>query len=310
MSFALANCAVCGDPIEQKPGRGRHRLDRSSRCRVRAQRRRARQIEATAASLHEPAEITLADISLAEIALLSGSDPDEALFQAVELGAGGSGLVGGGGEDRAPAALMEGRTSGQRDHHWPGTLVWDRRREMKGRLPDCRGSGHVRKPAELMPVGYGGIISVADVSRIPLPRGLPRTKAAKTVWQTMLTEVARSELRPGDLPLVEAAFTAFWRHVEARVMIAKWGLMVKGGPTGSRSTRCWPSRWRRRLSTTAWRSAWASPRRRACAWGSCRRPAPPYLKACRPSLPRRSRPSLPALPMRLIYLIEIEAADE
>ena len=100
------------------------------------------------------------------------------------------------------------------------------------RLPDRRGTAHAKKPAELTPPGYGGVISPAEALRIPLPSGMPRSKAAKTLWQTLLAEVARSELRPGDVPTLEACFRACWRARQASAMIDKFGLMVKGGPDG------------------------------------------------------------------------------
>ncbi|MGO8684168.1 MAG: P27 family phage terminase small subunit [Thermoleophilia bacterium] len=107
---------------------------------------------------------------------------------------------------------------------------------MRGRKPDPaavrRGTAHVRKSMQLLPAGYGGALTVGGCAEIPLPREMPRTKAAKTLWQTMLAAVARSELRPEDLPLVEACCLAKYRHAEAGAFVKKWGLMVKGGPDG------------------------------------------------------------------------------
>ena len=107
---------------------------------------------------------------------------------------------------------------------------------MRGRKPDPaavrRGTAHVRKSTQLLPAGYGGALTVGGCAEISLPREMPHTKAARILWQTMLAAVARSELRPEDLPLVEACAIAKYRHAEAGAFIKKWGLMVKGGPDG------------------------------------------------------------------------------
>jgi hypothetical protein len=76
---------------------------------------------------------------------------------------------------------------------------------MRGRKPDpaaaARGTAHHEtKPARLAPLQYSGAIAPAQTSRIPLPKGLPRTKALRTLWQQLLQEIARTELRYGACP--------------------------------------------------------------------------------------------------------------
>lgn len=103
---------------------------------------------------------------------------------------------------------------------------------MKGRKPDPkaarRGTSHhgVVKRETPAPAPYSGAIVPQDALRIPPPRQLPRTKAVKELWAAILQEVARHELRVGDLPLIEALCVAKYRHAEAGAYIRKHGAVI------------------------------------------------------------------------------------
>ena len=104
---------------------------------------------------------------------------------------------------------------------------------MRGRKPDPdatrRGTAHHgAKPAELLPAEWSGALTSAQARLLPLPKGLPRTKALRSLWQTLLSEIARTELRAGDLPLVEDLMVAAYRRTQATLLVTKLGLLVKG----------------------------------------------------------------------------------
>ena len=107
---------------------------------------------------------------------------------------------------------------------------------MKGPAPDpgaaARGTEHKHRPNQVVPAGHDGVLTPAETMSVPMPRQLPRTKPARMLWHDLLAEVARVELRPGDLPLVEACCVAKWRSIEAGLFVKKWGMMVRGGPDG------------------------------------------------------------------------------
>ena len=103
---------------------------------------------------------------------------------------------------------------------------------MKGRKPDPEAaahgtSHHGAKTAVLAPVEYTGAVTVANAAEWPLPAAMPRSKVAKALWQGLVCEVARHELRTGDLPLAQACCVAAWRWREAGLFVKKWGPMVK-----------------------------------------------------------------------------------
>jgi P27 family predicted phage terminase small subunit len=102
---------------------------------------------------------------------------------------------------------------------------------MKGRTDPRaarRGTaGHHRKPTDIVPASLSGSITQHQATEVPLPRSVPHTKAAKDLWRTILTEVARHELRAGDLPLIEAMFVAKVRHMQAGAHVKKNGVMVE-----------------------------------------------------------------------------------
>ena len=107
---------------------------------------------------------------------------------------------------------------------------------MRGRKPDpaaaARGtSHHASKPAHLAPLEYSGAVAPAQVLQIPLPKGLPRTKALKMLWQQILHEIARTELRAADLPLIESLLIAAYRRTQATLLVAQLGVLVRG-PNG------------------------------------------------------------------------------
>ena len=102
---------------------------------------------------------------------------------------------------------------------------------MKGRKPSAaaarRGTANERKPTAIAPLEYSGAIAAPHAALVPLPRQLPRTKAVKALWCTILQEVARHELRDGDLPLIEALCVAKVRHAQAGAYVKKFGLIIE-----------------------------------------------------------------------------------
>jgi P27 family predicted phage terminase small subunit len=86
---------------------------------------------------------------------------------------------------------------------------------------------HGRKAAELLPLELSGAYTAETVHRLRPPRSLPKTKAVRDLWHTILAEVARHELRAGDLPLVEALVTAICRHRQAGEHIKRHGIVVE-----------------------------------------------------------------------------------
>jgi P27 family predicted phage terminase small subunit len=65
------------------------------------------------------------------------------------------------------------------------------------------------------------------VAQIPPPTQLPKTQQVLALWRTILSEVARHELRAGDLPLIEALCVAKYRHHAAGNYIRKHGMVVQ-----------------------------------------------------------------------------------
>jgi len=72
-----------------------------------------------------------------------------------------------------------------------------------------------------------GALTAQQACALPLPRQVPRTQAVKKLWQTILQEVARHELRVGDLPLIEAMFVAKVRHSQAGALVKRQGFYVE-----------------------------------------------------------------------------------
>ena len=104
---------------------------------------------------------------------------------------------------------------------------------MRGRKPDPaaarRGtSHHGAKTAELAPIEYSGAISAGQALALRPPKVLPNTKAARELWQQIVQEVARHELRSGDLLTAESLAIAKWRQLQAGLFVKKYGLMVRG----------------------------------------------------------------------------------
>jgi P27 family predicted phage terminase small subunit len=91
---------------------------------------------------------------------------------------------------------------------------------------------HASKPVQIAPLAYSGAISPQRALTIPLPRALPRTKAARELWQVILQGLAGHDLRAEDMPLIEALVVAKWRHSEASAFVKKYGPMIKG-PKGT-----------------------------------------------------------------------------
>jgi P27 family predicted phage terminase small subunit len=102
---------------------------------------------------------------------------------------------------------------------------------MRGRKPDPgaarRGTARHRKTTEITPFEHSGAITPERASELRPPRSVPQTKAVKELWRMLLAEIARHELRAGDLPLVEAMFTAKVRHSQAGAHVKKYGLMAE-----------------------------------------------------------------------------------
>ena len=101
---------------------------------------------------------------------------------------------------------------------------------MKGRKPDPkaarRGTARHRKSTEIAPVEISGAIAADTVGAIRPPRSVPQTKVVKELWRVLLAEVARHELRAGDLPLLEAMFVAKVRHAQAGAYVRKHGPII------------------------------------------------------------------------------------
>jgi len=104
---------------------------------------------------------------------------------------------------------------------------------MKGRKPDPaaarRGtSHHGTKTAELAPIEYSGAISARQALALRLPQALPHTKAVRELWQQIVLEVARHELRAGDLLTAESLAIAKYRQLQAGLFVKKYGIMIRG----------------------------------------------------------------------------------
>lgn len=101
---------------------------------------------------------------------------------------------------------------------------------MRGRKPDPkaadRGTARHRKSTEIAPVEYSGAITSQQAWQLRPPSAVPQTKAVKQLWHTILQEVARHELRAGDMPLIEAMFVAKVRHAQAGAYIKKHGAII------------------------------------------------------------------------------------
>jgi P27 family predicted phage terminase small subunit len=101
---------------------------------------------------------------------------------------------------------------------------------VKGRKPDPgaarRGTARHRKSTDIVPVELSGAIAGEQTALIRPPRTVPQTKAVKELWQVLLGEVARHELRAGDLPLLEAMFVAKVRHAQAGAYVRKHGPII------------------------------------------------------------------------------------
>lgn len=101
---------------------------------------------------------------------------------------------------------------------------------MKGRKPDPkapkRGTAHKRTPTEIVPIEYSGAIASQNTLEIPLPSSLRKTEANQRLWQTLLQEVARHELRSGDLPLIGVLCVAKVRHAQAGAYVRRHGMVI------------------------------------------------------------------------------------
>ena len=102
---------------------------------------------------------------------------------------------------------------------------------MRGRKPDPkakqRGTARHRKDTEIVPLEYSDAISPAAALQIPPPKVLPATAAVKRLWRDILQEVARHELRVGDLPLVESVCVAAYRKGQAGADVKKNGIWLE-----------------------------------------------------------------------------------
>jgi phage terminase small subunit len=101
---------------------------------------------------------------------------------------------------------------------------------MKGRKPDPkapkRGTARHRKTTAIVPVEYSGAITPTQAAAIPLPTVLPRTQAVLRLWCDLLREVARTELRVGDLPGLESICVAAYRKGQAGRDIKRNGIWI------------------------------------------------------------------------------------
>ena len=98
----------------------------------------------------------------------------------------------------------------------------------RGRTPSPKakrqGTARQRKSTDIVPVEYSSAFPMAAAAQIDPPPSLP--KEAHGLWHSMCAEVARHELRTGDLPLVEQLCVAAYRHREAALYVQKHGLIV------------------------------------------------------------------------------------
>lgn len=96
----------------------------------------------------------------------------------------------------------------------------------KGRPPDPRrqkaGSGHRPLPGKAAPVE----IVPADAFDLSPPQSIPAQ--AHEIWRRACTELEGKGLREADLPLVEMLVVAAHRNRQARALVAKLDLLVKG----------------------------------------------------------------------------------
>jgi len=98
----------------------------------------------------------------------------------------------------------------------------------RGRKPSPKakrqGTARQRKSTEIVPVEYSSAFPVKAAAQIDPPPSLP--EEARGLWRSMCVEVARHELRAGDLPLVEQLCIAAYRHRQAALYVQKHGLIV------------------------------------------------------------------------------------
>jgi phage terminase small subunit len=104
---------------------------------------------------------------------------------------------------------------------------------MRGRKPDPaaarRGtSHHGAKTAALAPIQCSGAISAREALALQPPQVLPHTKAVRELWQQIIQEVARHELRCGDLLTAESLAIAKYRQLQAGLFVKKYGIMIRG----------------------------------------------------------------------------------
>jgi P27 family predicted phage terminase small subunit len=99
----------------------------------------------------------------------------------------------------------------------------------RGRKPSPKaqrqGTAKSRKKTEIVPVEYSQAFPLKAAANIPAPSSLP--EEAHDLWRVICTEVARHELRQGDMPLVEQLCVAAYRHRQAALYINKHGLIVE-----------------------------------------------------------------------------------
>lgn len=104
---------------------------------------------------------------------------------------------------------------------------------MRGRKPDPAAvrlgtSHHGAKTAELAPLEYSGAISTSQALALRPPQVLPHTKVVRELWQQIVQEVARHELRRGDLLTAESLAIAKYRQLQAGLFVKKYGVMIRG----------------------------------------------------------------------------------
>lgn len=96
----------------------------------------------------------------------------------------------------------------------------------KGRPPDPKrqksGTGHRPLPGKKPPVE---VVTTTGLQLAP-PESVP--DEAYELWHRACQELAGQGLRDADLPLVEMLVLAAHRNRQARAVIAKLGLLVKG----------------------------------------------------------------------------------
>lgn len=99
---------------------------------------------------------------------------------------------------------------------------------MRGRKADPKakrdGTARHRKATDIAPPELSQAFTQQAAVNIPLPASLP--DEAGEVWQHFCAELARHELRPTDLPMLEMCVVAAVRHAQASAHIKEHGLFL------------------------------------------------------------------------------------